>query len=201
MTLALSYAVNILRRHMHPKAPLLSRQIALGWLFLISRTTAFCLSPQPPQTKKFTSSAVANKPAHHRQSSRAAYFKSYNQMSTACRSSNSNIAEVATMIDQVPATKWADVFAHQNPNYSPKYIFPPLSSSSHKGSHGRIAILGGSNKYTGAPYYAAQAALNCGVDLGTVFCAEEVSRMLVSYYCFASLYITHSTRHSRRLFP
>ena len=173
---------------MHPKAaPLLSSQIALGWLFLIGRTTAaFCLSPQPqsPPTKKHISSAAAftNSPLHQRHSS-AAYIKSHSQMSTARSSSNSNIAEADTMIGQLPATKWADVVStHQNhQNYSPKYLFPPLSSTSHKGSHGRIAILGGSDKYTGAPYYAAQAALNCGVDLATIFCAMEAQTPIKCY--------------------
>ena len=188
MKLALSYAINslLLRRHMHPKAaPLLSRQIALGWLFLIGRTTAaFCLSPQPrpPQTTKHISSATFTNysPTHQRHSS-AAYFKSYSQMSTVRSSSNSNVAEAAAM-DQQLATKWEDVFTHQNhPNYSPKYLFPPLSSTSHKGSHGRIAILGGSDKYTGAPYYAAQAALNCGVDLATIFCATEAQTPIKCY--------------------
>ena len=179
----LSYAINSFRRYMHPKTPILSRQIALGWLFLISRTAAgFSLSPPP--AKKFPSAAFAISPSHYRHS------YSYNQMSTAHSSSNSNAAEAAVMIDQLPTTKWADVFSHRNPNYSPQYLFPPLSSSSHKGSHGRIAILGGSNKYTGAPYYAAQAALNCGVDLGTVFCAEEVSHTqnVLLYHIIALLH-------------
>lgn len=185
MTLALSYAINSLRRHMHPKAaPLLSSHIALGWLFfLIGRTTAaFCLSPQtqPPTRKHISFAAFTNSPTHQRHSS-AAYFKSSNQMSTARSSINSNVADAATMI--LPATKWADVVStHQNnQNYSPKYLFPPLSSTSHKGSHGRIAILGGSNKYTGAPYYAAQAALNCGVDLATIFCATEAQTPIKCY--------------------
>jgi len=163
MTLVLSYAVNSLHRYMHPKTPL-SRRLAVGWLFLISRAAAgFCPSPQPQQSTKFIS-ASAKSSSHHRHSSNiSASFKSYNQMSTA------------------HTQKWADVFTHQNSNYSPQYLFPPLSSSSHKGSHGRIAILGGSNKYTGAPYYAAQAALNCGVDLATVFCAEESSVPIKCY--------------------
>ncbi|KAL7526288.1 hypothetical protein ACHAXR_003927, partial [Thalassiosira sp. AJA248-18] len=60
-------------------------------------------------------------------------------------------------------------------------LFPPLTTSSHKGSHGRIAIFGGSEKYTGAPYYAAQSALHCGVDLATVFCAKEASVPIKCY--------------------
>eukprot|EP00985_Skeletonema_marinoi_P025068 scaffold18014_cov96-Skeletonema_marinoi.AAC.2 len=181
MTLVLSYAVNSLHRYMHPKTPL-SRRLAVGWLFLISRAAAgFCPSPQPQQSTKFIS-AFANSSSHHRHSSYiSASFKSHNQVSTARSVGNSNTASAAGMIDQLHTKKWADVFTHQNSNYSPQYLFPPLSSSSHKGSHGRIAILGGSNKYTGAPYYAAQAALNCGVDLATVFCAEEASVPIKCY--------------------
>jgi len=36
-----------------------------------------------------------------------------------------------------------------------------------------VAIFGGSDRYAGAPYYAARSALVCGVDLATVFCARE----------------------------
>ena len=102
-----------------------------------------------------------------------------------CNNSNSNTAAIT--VAELP-TKWSETITatttnnNQNANlYNPKYLFPPLSSSSHKGSHGRIAILGGSNKYTGAPYYAAQAALNCGVDLATIFCATEASVPIKCY--------------------
>eukprot|EP00580_Thalassiosira_gravida_P017338 CAMPEP_0201667866 /NCGR_PEP_ID=MMETSP0494-20130426/17134_1 /ASSEMBLY_ACC=CAM_ASM_000839 /TAXON_ID=420259 /ORGANISM="Thalassiosira gravida, Strain GMp14c1" /LENGTH=424 /DNA_ID=CAMNT_0048148025 /DNA_START=195 /DNA_END=1469 /DNA_ORIENTATION=- len=60
-------------------------------------------------------------------------------------------------------------------------LFPPLTPSSHKGSHGRIAIFGGSEKYAGAPYYAAQSALHAGIDLATVFCAKEASVPIKCY--------------------
>ena len=82
-----------------------------------------------------------------------------------------------------PPTKWSDVVAATNGihrSYA-NNLFPPLTSSSHKGSHGRIAILGGSEKYTGAPFYAAQSALLCGVDLVTVFTAKEASIPLKCY--------------------
>jgi NAD(P)H-hydrate repair Nnr-like enzyme with NAD(P)H-hydrate dehydratase domain len=185
MALGLSSALNSLHRYMHHPTiiPLSSRRLAAGWLFLISRTAAeagFCLSPQPPSTKFISSAAFANSPPsqHHMHNYRAA-FKSHNKMSTSRSSSNSNTA--AAVMIELPTKKWADVFTLQNPNYNPQNLFPPLSSSSHKGSHGRIAILGGSNKYTGAPYYAAQAALNCGVDLATVFCAEEAAIPIKCY--------------------
>lgn len=58
---------------------------------------------------------------------------------------------------------------------------PPLTSSAHKGSSGRIAILGGSEKYTGAPFYAAMSALRTGVDLASIYCAQEASIAIKSY--------------------
>ena len=83
-------------------------------------------------------------------------------------------------------TKWSDVLADTSSSSSnnrsfANNLFPPLTSTSHKGSHGRIAIFGGSEKYTGAPYYAAQSALNTGVDLVTIFCAKEASIPIKCY--------------------
>mmetsp|Transcript_24006 Transcript_24006/g.56656 ORF Transcript_24006/g.56656 Transcript_24006/m.56656 type:complete len:404 (+) Transcript_24006:56-1267(+) len=57
----------------------------------------------------------------------------------------------------------------------------PLSASSYKGSSGRVGVLGGSERYTGAPYYAAMASLKCGADLAFCFCAEEAAIPLKSY--------------------
>jgi len=57
----------------------------------------------------------------------------------------------------------------------------PLSASSYKGSSGRVGVLGGSAKYTGAPYYAAMASLKCGADLAFCFCAEEAAVPLKTY--------------------
>ena len=57
----------------------------------------------------------------------------------------------------------------------------PLSASSYKGSSGRVGVLGGSERYTGAPYYAAMASLKCGADLAFCFCAEEAAIPLKTY--------------------
>jgi ATP-dependent NAD(P)H-hydrate dehydratase len=35
----------------------------------------------------------------------------------------------------------------------------PTAAASHKGEHGRVAILGGCREYTGAPYFAAISAV------------------------------------------
>ena len=58
---------------------------------------------------------------------------------------------------------------------------PKLNSNCHKGSSGRIVILGGSMKYTGAPYYTAMSALRVGCDLVTILCANEAMVPLKSY--------------------
>jgi NAD(P)H-hydrate repair Nnr-like enzyme with NAD(P)H-hydrate dehydratase domain len=57
----------------------------------------------------------------------------------------------------------------------------PLTSRSHKGSSGRVGILGGNERYTGAPYYAGYSALKVGADLSYVFCAEEAAQPIKSY--------------------
>jgi NAD(P)H-hydrate repair Nnr-like enzyme with NAD(P)H-hydrate dehydratase domain len=91
------------------------------------------------------------------------------------RNMSSNVSSDA---QPIPPTTWTDLLTRDGQQQQPWSIythnlFPPLTSSSHKGSHGRIAILGGSEKYTGAPFYAAQSALRCGVDLVSVYCASE----------------------------
>lgn len=40
----------------------------------------------------------------------------------------------------------------------------------YKGLNGRIAVVGGSAAYTGAPYFAGAAGLKSGADLVSVFC-------------------------------
>jgi ATP-dependent NAD(P)H-hydrate dehydratase len=57
----------------------------------------------------------------------------------------------------------------------------PLSPTSYKGSSGRVGVLGGSARYTGAPYYAAMAALKAGADLAFVFCAKEAAQPIKGY--------------------
>lgn len=57
----------------------------------------------------------------------------------------------------------------------------PLSPSSHKGSSGRVGILGGSVRYTGAPFYASMASLKVGSDLCYVFCAQEATVPIKCY--------------------
>jgi hypothetical protein len=58
---------------------------------------------------------------------------------------------------------------------------PLLTNSLSKGQNGRIAVVGGSKDYTGAPFYAASAALQFGADLASVFCAEEAAIPIKCY--------------------
>lgn len=60
-------------------------------------------------------------------------------------------------------------------------IVPPFDPNSHKGSMGRIGVIGGSQDYCGAPYYAAVSALKFGADLSWVYCSQEAAVPIKSY--------------------
>ncbi|EGG17562.1 hypothetical protein DFA_08558 [Cavenderia fasciculata] len=53
-----------------------------------------------------------------------------------------------------------------------KYI-PTLCTSMHKGQAGRIAIMGGSKEYTGAPYFSGISSLRIGSDICHIFAPTE----------------------------
>jgi len=65
---------------------------------------------------------------------------------------------------------------------------PRLTFDKYKGQAGKTGTLGGCADYTGAPYYAAAAALYAGVDLSHVFCAEGAS---VPIKCYSPELIVH----------
>eukprot|EP00759_Apiculatamorpha_spiralis_P057295 PhF_6_TR8535/c2_g1_i1/m.13380/K17757/CARKD; ATP-dependent NAD(P)H-hydrate dehydratase len=58
---------------------------------------------------------------------------------------------------------------------------PRLTRSGHKGSCGRIAVIGGSTDYTGAPYFAAKASLFMGTDLAHIFTHPNAATPIKSY--------------------
>ena len=62
-----------------------------------------------------------------------------------------------------------------------KSIVPRLTQELHKGQCGRIAVFGGCVLYTGAPYFAAIAALKAGADLVHVFCEKGAGSVIKSY--------------------
>lgn len=60
-------------------------------------------------------------------------------------------------------------------------VFPPLTNNSKKGDNGRVAVIGGSLEFTGAPYYAAISSLKVGGDLAYIFCSKSASTAIKSY--------------------
>lgn len=60
-------------------------------------------------------------------------------------------------------------------------LIPKLTHVLHKGQCGRIAVIGGSKEYTGAPYFAAMAALRLGADLVHIFCPENAGTAIKCY--------------------
>lgn len=54
-------------------------------------------------------------------------------------------------------------------------------SRTHKGENGRVAVLGGSKDFSGAPALAAEAALRSGADLSRVLTSEKVSSTVASF--------------------
>ncbi|CAI4222296.1 unnamed protein product [Auanema sp. JU1783] len=68
-------------------------------------------------------------------------------------------------------------------------LLPPLVSSLRKGSCGKIAIIGGSEEYTGAPVFAALSALRLGADLVHIFCSPKAMNVIKT---FSPDFIVHS---------
>jgi len=60
-------------------------------------------------------------------------------------------------------------------------IIPKASCSKHKGEAGRLCVVGGSQDYTGAPYFSAMAAMRMGADLCTVVCDKDASFAIKAY--------------------
>ncbi len=60
-------------------------------------------------------------------------------------------------------------------------ILPSRPSWSHKGEHGKLWIIGGSNRYSGAPVLSALAAQQVGVDLVTIFAPSSIANVIRSY--------------------
>lgn len=62
-----------------------------------------------------------------------------------------------------------------------KNVFPILKSTSKKGDNGRVAVIGGSFEFTGAPFYSAISSLKVGGDLAHIFCSKSASPSIKSY--------------------
>ncbi|KAJ6249656.1 atp-dependent (s)-nad(p)h-hydrate dehydratase family member [Anaeramoeba flamelloides] len=70
-----------------------------------------------------------------------------------------------------------------------KKFIPTLTSKLHKGSLGRICIIGGCKDYTGAPYFSGMSALRCGSDLVHIVTTESAS---IPIKCYSPDLMVHS---------
>jgi NAD(P)H-hydrate epimerase len=52
---------------------------------------------------------------------------------------------------------------------------------SHKGENGKVAVIGGSKDFTGAPSLSAQAALRSGADLVKILVPESIKDVVAGY--------------------
>ncbi|MCY0849505.1 NAD(P)H-hydrate dehydratase [Sulfuracidifex metallicus] len=55
---------------------------------------------------------------------------------------------------------------------------PKRDPRSKKGDNGRVAVIGGSHQFSGAPYFSSIAALKTGVDLVYAVVPESISRVI-----------------------
>ncbi|KAN0060568.1 hypothetical protein ACQY0O_007220 [Thecaphora frezii] len=60
-------------------------------------------------------------------------------------------------------------------------LIPPLHPDRHKGQAGRIGIVGGSNDYTGAPFFASMASMRFGADMAYTVCTPEAGSVIKTY--------------------
>lgn len=60
-------------------------------------------------------------------------------------------------------------------------MVPPMLESFHKGQLGRVGVLGGSEDYTGAPYFSAMASAKLGCDMSHVICEPAAGAVIKTY--------------------
>ncbi|KAG8164804.1 hypothetical protein KVR01_005079 [Diaporthe batatas] len=62
-----------------------------------------------------------------------------------------------------------------------RQLVPPMLDKFHKGQQGRIAVIGGSEDYTGAPYFSAMASARLGCDMSHVICTPGAAAVIKTY--------------------
>lgn len=62
-----------------------------------------------------------------------------------------------------------------------RQLVQPLLPNFHKGQAGKIAVIGGCEDYTGAPYFASHAAASIGADLSHVICEKTAAPIIKLY--------------------
>jgi hydroxyethylthiazole kinase-like uncharacterized protein yjeF len=84
------------------------------------------------------------------------------------------LAEIGVPLQALAGLALADILEPQEA----QALFPRRSGDAHKGSVGRVLIVGGHPRYTGAPALAAWAAYRAGAGLVTVAYPEEAQLSL-----------------------
>jgi len=51
----------------------------------------------------------------------------------------------------------------------------------HKGQMGRVGVIGGSEDYTGAPYFSGMASARLGADMSHVICEPQAAQVIKTY--------------------
>lgn len=62
-----------------------------------------------------------------------------------------------------------------------RQLIPPLSTEMHKGQAGRVAVLGGSLDYTGAPFFSAMSSMKLGCDMSHNICEPSAGNVIKTY--------------------
>ncbi|KAI8632269.1 H-hydrate dehydratase [Xylariaceae sp. FL1651] len=62
-----------------------------------------------------------------------------------------------------------------------RQMVPPMLDKFHKGQLGRVAVIGGSEDYTGAPYFSAMASARLGCDMSHVICTPGAGAVIKTY--------------------
>ncbi|GAW81201.1 carbohydrate kinase [Plasmodium gonderi] len=75
------------------------------------------------------------------------------------------------------------------------YVVPELSEKDHKGSMGKICIVGGSEIYSGAPFLSAMSTLRLGADLCFVITSEGSA---IPIKCYSPELIVYPYLHNRK---
>ncbi|KAI3004315.1 hypothetical protein CBS147346_5001 [Aspergillus niger] len=60
-------------------------------------------------------------------------------------------------------------------------LVPPMLEKFHKGQQGRVAVIGGSIDYTGAPYFSSMASARLGCDMSHVICDKSAAVIIKTY--------------------
>lgn len=62
-----------------------------------------------------------------------------------------------------------------------KTLIQPLIPSFHKGQAGKVAVIGGCEDYTGAPFFASHSSALLGADLSHVICEKTAAPVIKLY--------------------